>query len=224
LLEGIRENGIRTIYTQLAEIKIKRKCFLKGWAKINFTYQATTLEGLSVIIPKVYEDNRGFFMETWQKETFEQLGIVCNYVQDNHSKSKKGVLRGIHFQEKHLQAKLVRCISGKILDVAVDLREGSKTFGQSFNLILSEENKKLLFIPEGFGHGFLALEDDSQLLYKTNAYYCPEYDSGIVFNDTDLDVDWQTEKFGIDEIILSEKDKKLQTFSEWLKKRNGRGL
>src|SRR6056297_1823850 len=116
----------------------------------NFTKQETTIEGLTVINIKVFEDKRGFFMETWQKKAFEQLGINADFVQDNHSKSKKGVLRGIHFQEKHFQAKLVRCVKGKIMDIAVDLREGSKTFGQYFKVILSETNHLLLFIPEGF--------------------------------------------------------------------------
>src|SRR6056297_3138236 len=118
----------------------------------NFTIQSTDIKGLIVINTNVYKDNRGFFMETWQKKAFEQLGINADFVQDNHSKSKKGVLRGIHFQEKHMQAKLVRCVKGKIMDIAIDLREGSKSFGQYFKLILTETKNKLLFIREGFGH------------------------------------------------------------------------
>src|SRR6056297_1966187 len=129
----------------------------------NFTIQDTNIEGLTIINTLVYKDHRGFFMETWQKKTFEQLGINVDFVQDNFSRSKKGVLRGIHFQEEHKQSKLVRCIRGTILDIAVDLRESSKSFGQHYKIILSDKNHKLLFIPEGFGHGFLALEDDSEL-------------------------------------------------------------
>ena len=190
----------------------------------NFTIQDTNIEGLTIIITLVYKDHRGFFTETWQKKTFEQLGINADFVQDNHSRSKKGVLRGIHFQEKHKQAKLVRCIRGKIMDIAVDLREGSKTFGQHYKVILSDTNHKLLFIPEGFGHGFLSLEDDSELFYKTTDYYCPNCESGIFYNDIDLKIDWQSKEFGIDEMILSEKDKKLPTLTEWLKNRDNKGL
>ena len=190
----------------------------------NFTKQETTIEGLTVINIKLYEDKRGFFMETWQKKAFEQLGINADFVQDNHSKSKKGVLRGIHFQEKHMQAKLVRCVKGKIMDIAIDLREGSKSFGQYFKLILTETKNKLLFIPEGFGHGFLSLQDDSELFYKTTDYYCPKCENGIVFNDPDLKIDWQTKELGIESIVLSEKDQDLPTLKDWLKSRDNKGL
>jgi len=190
----------------------------------RFKKQDTPIEGLFIIDTTTHKDNRGLFMETWQKRDFEQMGICADFVQDNHSKSKKGVLRGIHFQERHLQAKLVRCISGSILDIAVDLRQGSRTFGKSFQVILSEANQTILFIPEGFGHGFLALEADSQLLYKTTAYYCPKCDGGIRYDDPDLQINWQTKEHEIDTIILSEKDRELPTLSQWLEKRGQMGL
>jgi len=190
----------------------------------HFKTHDTAIDGLVLIKAQVFKDCRGFFMETWQKKAFEEMGIKSDFVQDNHSKSKKGVLRGIHFQETHLQAKLVRCISGSILDVAVDLREGSHTFGKSFQVVLSEANQSILYLPEGFGHGFLALEDDSQLLYKTTAYYCPKCDGGVRFDDSELNIDWQTKTYGIEELILSEKDKELPTLAQWLEKRGQMGL
>lgn len=190
----------------------------------RFKKHDTTIEGLVLINAQVFKDSRGFFMETWNKKGFEEMGISDDFVQDNHSKSQKGVLRGIHFQEEHLQAKLVRCVSGSILDVAVDLREGSSTFGKSFQIVLSEANQNILYIPEGFGHGFLALETDSQLLYKTTAYYCPKCDGGVRYDDPDLNINWQIETYGIEEVILSEKDKELPALTQWLEKRGQMGL
>ena len=165
----------------------------------------TKLDGVVIIEPDVFGDNRGFFMESWNKEKMEEVGLFYNFVQDNHSKSTvKGTLRGIHFQKgDKSQAKLVRCVKGAVLDVAVDLRKNSPTFKQWVGVELSAENKKQLLIPRGFGHGFVTLTDDVEFLYKADNYYAPEADAGICWNDPDIGVDW-----GVENPILSEKDKK----------------
>lgn len=177
----------------------------------NFSLKETGIKDLVVIEAKVFGDNRGFFMETYNKESFEELGLTMEFVQDNHSKSKKGVLRGIHFQTKFSQGKLVRVIKGRVYDVAVDLRKNSDTFGKWYGIELSEENKTMFYIPEGFGHAFLTLEDDTEFLYKTTNTYHPEYDAGIIYNDSDIAIDWPN--IGCD-FILSEKDKRLPTLKE----------
>jgi dTDP-4-dehydrorhamnose 3,5-epimerase len=178
----------------------------------------TPIKDLYIIEPQVFGDNRGFFMEFWNKRDFQEIGLNMEFVQDNHSKSRKGVLRGLHFQTKSSQGKLVRCIKGKVYDVAVDLRKGSKTFGKYFGIELTEENKKMFYIPEGFAHGFLALTEEAEFLYKATNYYTPEYESGIIWNDKDINIDWPLEKYGIKEedLLLSEKDRKLQTYREYL--------
>ncbi len=177
----------------------------------------TPIKDLYIIEPQVFGDNRGFFMEFWNKRNFEEIGLNMEFVQDNHSKSRKGVLRGLHFQTKNSQGKLVRCIKGKVYDVAVDLRKGSKTFGKYFGIELTEENKKMFYIPEGFAHGFLALTEEVEFLYKATNYYTPEYESGIIWNDKDINIDWPLEKYGIKEdLLLSEKDRKLQTFRQYV--------
>lgn len=164
----------------------------------------TKLDGVVIIEPDVFGDNRGFFMESWSKKKMEEVGLYYDFVQDNHSKSTvKGTLRGIHFQKgDKAQAKLVRCVKGVVLDVAVDLRKNSPTFKQWVGVKLSAENKKQLLIPRGFGHGFVTLTDDVEFLYKADNYYAPEADAGIRWNDPDIGVDW-----GVDNPILSEKDK-----------------
>jgi dTDP-4-dehydrorhamnose 3,5-epimerase len=181
----------------------------------------TGIEGLAIIEPTVFGDDRGFFMESYSKKDFEEIGLNMEFVQDNHSKSKKGVLRGLHFQTKYTQGKLVRVIAGSVLDVAVDLRDGSKTFGQHFIVELTEQNKKMFYVPEGFAHGFLTLEDDTEFQYKCTNYYAPEFDSGVLWNDSDIDIDWDFEKYGLekDEILLSEKDKVQQTLKEFVEKK-----
>lgn len=178
----------------------------------------TPIEGLYIIEPSVFGDSRGFFMESWNKKEFEEIGINCDFVQDNHSKSKKGVLRGLHFQIENVQLKLVRCIRGKVLDVAVDLRRNSKTFGQYFSIELSEENKLMLFIPKYFAHGFLVLSDEAEIIYKVDEYYDPKSDSGIIWNDETLNIDWQLEKYGLSEndLTISEKDRRLMTFKDFV--------
>ena len=164
----------------------------------------TKLDAVVIIEPDVFGDNRGFFMESWNKKKMAEAGLDYDFVQDNHSKSTvKGTLRGIHFQKgDKAQAKLVRCVKGAVLDVAVDLRKNSSTFKQWVGVELSEENKKQLLIPRGFGHAFVTLTDDVEFLYKADNYYAPEADAGIRWNDPDIGVEW-----GIENPILSDKDK-----------------
>ena len=171
----------------------------------KFNFIETKIEGIYIIEPKVFGDNRGYFMETYNKNDFFEAGLTMEFVQDNESKSKKGVLRGLHFQTKHTQGKLVRVTEGSVFDVAVDLRKGSPTFGKWNGVILTDDNKKQFYIPEGFAHGFLVLSDVAVFNYKCTDYYAPEYDSGVLWNDADIAVKWPVEE--IDEIILSEKDK-----------------
>ncbi len=170
----------------------------------------TKLEGVVIIEPAVFGDKRGFFMESWSKRAFAEAGLDYDFVQDNHSASTvKGTLRGIHFQRgDKAQAKLVRCTKGAVLDVAVDLRPTSLTYKQWVSVELSEDNKRQLLIPRGFGHGFLTLTDEVEFMYKADNFYAPEADGGIRWNDPELAVDW-----GIAEPILSDKDSK----SPWLK-------
>jgi dTDP-4-dehydrorhamnose 3,5-epimerase len=170
---------------------------------INFT--KTKIDGVYIIEPKIWGDTRGYFMETYNKEHFSEAGLNMTFVQDNESKSSKGVLRGLHFQKKHSQGKLVRVNRGEIFDVVVDLRTESNTYGKWDGFILSEENKKQLYIPKGFAHGFLVLSDEAILNYKCTDFYAPEYDGGVRWDDSDLNINWPLE--GIENIILSEKDK-----------------
>lgn len=171
----------------------------------------TKLEGVVVIEPDVFGDHRGFFMESWSQKKMEEAGLFYNFVQDNHSMSSiKGTLRGIHFQKgDQAQAKLVRCVKGAVLDVAVDLRHDSSTYKQWVAVELSAENKKQLLIPRGFGHGFVTLTDAVEFLYKADNYYAPEADGGIRWNDPEIGVDW-----GVENPILSTKDKKNPFLSE----------
>lgn len=169
-----------------------------------FEFEKQKIEDVILVKPNVFGDNRGFFMETYKKSAFFENGITAEFVQDNHSKSTKGVLRGLHFQAKPFgQAKLVRCTRGRIFDVAVDIRKNSKTFGQYVKVELSEENKNMLYIPNGFAHGFVALTDKVELMYKTSGEYAPSADRGILWNDKDINIDWNIDF----QPILSEKDK-----------------
>ena len=158
-----------------------------------------------VIEPQVHGDHRGYFVETFRQDKFEQaVGYSVNFVQDNESKSSKGVLRGLHFQlAPHAQSKLVRVIEGAVLDVAVDIRKGSPSFGQYVAVELSGENKKQMFIPRGFAHGFVVLTDTATFAYKVDNYYSPECDRGLAFDDTELNIDWQLDK---EQLLLSDKD------------------
>ena len=161
------------------------------------------IKGLKVIEPTVFGDDRGYFMETYNFNDYKEAGIDMEFVQDNQSCSKKGVLRGLHFQINYPQDKLVRVISGEVFDVAVDLREGSETFGQWYGVVLSAENKKQFFIPKGFAHGFIVLSDFAELMYKASDEYSPENDRGIRYDDPDINIDW-----GIDfQPLVSEKDR-----------------
>ncbi|AEF95432.1 dTDP-4-dehydrorhamnose 3,5-epimerase [Desulfotomaculum nigrificans CO-1-SRB] len=178
----------------------------------KFSFIKTEIEGLYIIEPTVFGDNRGYFMETYNAREFSEAGLDVNFVQDNQSKSKKGVLRGLHFQYKYPQGKLVRVIKGEVFDVAVDLRKTSKTYGKWCGVILSEENKRQLYIPEGFAHGFLVISDEAEFVYKCTDYYHPEDEGGILWNDPEIGITWPLEK--VKEVILSEKDKKWKTLKE----------
>ena len=172
----------------------------------------TDIEGLYVIEPTVHGDKRGYFMETYNQNDMHEAGLDMVFVQDNQSMSAKGVLRGLHFQKQYPQGKLVWVIRGEVFDVAVDLREGSKTYGKWYGEILSEENKKQIYIPPKFAHGFLVLSDEAEFVYKCTEFYHGEDESGIKWDDEDIGIDWPLD--GIDEIILSDKDKELKSFKE----------
>lgn len=176
-----------------------------------FDFIKQDIDDVILVKPKIYGDNRGFFAETYKKSEFFANGIKDDFVQDNHSKSSAHVLRGLHYQAKpHGQAKLVRCVKGRIYDVAVDLRVNSKTFAKYVKVELSEENKQMLYIPNGFAHGFVVLSDEAELIYKTSSEYAPQADRGILWNDETINIDW-----GIDfEPILSEKDKNQPKLSD----------
>ncbi len=178
--------------------------------KINV--EKTPIEGLYVITPTVFGDNRGYFMETYNIADFKEAGIDCVFVQDNQSASKKGVIRGLHFQINYPQDKLVRVIRGEVFDVAVDMRKGSKTYGQWYGVRLSEENKKMFFIPKNFAHGFLVLSDHAEFTYKCTELYHPNDEGGIIYNDPDIGINWPVDE-GM-ELIFSEKDKKWPTLKE----------
>lgn len=178
----------------------------------NFKFNKTKIDGLYIIEPKLYGDNRGYFMETYSEREFFENGLTMKFVQDNQSKSKKGVLRGLHFQTEHSQGKLVRVIQGEVFDVAVDLRPGSKTFGQWEGVTLTAENNLQFYIPEGFAHGFLVLSDEALFTYKCSDFYHPEFDGGIQWNDPDVNIQWPLD--GIEEILLSDKDKNLKALKE----------
>ena len=176
--------------------------------------EETFLKDCFVIQPKVFNDERGYFYESFNLKIFQGLtGIKINFVQDNQSQSSKGVLRGLHFQKGiHAQAKLISVIKGKVLDVVVDLRIESSTFGKHFSIILEDKKHQQLFIPRGFAHGFLVLEDDTIFSYKCDNYYNKESESGIIFSDSDLAISWN---LPLEKIILSPKDQSLQTFKSY---------
>ena len=171
----------------------------------------TNLKGVFVIEPKVFGDNRGWFMETWSKIKLEGAGLNLDFVQDNQSYSaQKGTLRGLHYQLNPMsQAKIVRCTRGTLMDVAVDIRKNSPQFGKWTSVILSDENKKQIFIPRGFAHGFLTLTDDVEIQYKADNYYAPHFEGNILWNDQQINIEWPFEP-----IILSDKDKAAPTLSE----------
>ncbi|MBR7130076.1 MAG: dTDP-4-dehydrorhamnose 3,5-epimerase [Tidjanibacter sp.] len=173
----------------------------------------TDIEGVVVIEPQVFGDERGYFFESFNAERFlAQTGLRVEFVQDNESSSKRGVLRGLHFQrEPYAQAKLVRVVQGRVIDVAVDIRPGSPTFGKYVATELSGENHRQMFIPKGFAHGYVVLEDDTVFQYKCDEYYHPEVEDGIAWNDPQIGIEWPLPE---DEIILSDKDRKRRTLRE----------
>jgi len=181
---------------------------------MTFEFKKLEIQGVILIKPKVFEDERGFFMETYKKGEFEKVGIAGEFIQDNHSKSEYGVLRGLHFQrEPYAQAKIVRCVHGAIYDVAVDLRKDSPTFGKYVSVNLSEDNKYQLYIPGGCAHGFLVLSDAAEVIYKVDNVYAPEYEEGLIWNDPEVNIPWPN-----DNPSLSPKDQKLPTLRELIKK------
>jgi len=181
----------------------------------KITVETCGIEGLKVITPQVFGDARGYFMETYQYNDYKEAGIDEIFVQDNQSASKRGVLRGLHFQKEFPQGKLVRVIKGEVFDVAVDLRAGSPTFGKWYGIVLSEENKKQFFVPKHFAHGFLVLSEYAEFCYKCTDFYHPGDEGGLMWNDADIKVDWPLQE-GV-ELILSERDTKWGSFSEYTK-------
>ncbi len=176
----------------------------------NFTFTETEIKDVYIIDTKRYGDARGYFMETYKKSDFEAAGLHYVFLQDNQSSSRKGVLRGLHFQKTFPQAKLVRVLRGEVFDVAVDLRAGSETYGKWTGVLLSDENKRQFMIPRGFAHGFVVVSDYAEFAYKCDELYHPEDEGGIIWNDPDIRVDWPE----VGEIILSDKDRKNPTLAE----------
>lgn len=180
----------------------------------KFNFIKTDIDGMFIIEPTVFGDNRGYFLETYHYNEFKKAGIDVEFVQDNQSKSRRGVLRGLHFQTKKPQGKLVRVIKGEVFDVGVDLRKGSRTFGKWVGAILSDENKRQLYIPAGFAHGFLVLSEEAEFVYKCTDFYDPQNEGGIIYNDKDIAIDWPISEDM--NILLSQKDNVLPTFKEYI--------
>jgi dTDP-4-dehydrorhamnose 3,5-epimerase len=184
--------------------------------KINVIADVNGIEGLKVIEPTVFGDARGYFMETYNYKDYAAAGIDQNFVQDNQSASKKGVLRGLHYQINFPQDKLVRVINGEVFDVAVDLRDGSKTFGKWYGLVLSAENKKQFFVPKGFAHGFVVLSDYAEFCYKVTDFYHPNDEGGLLWNDPDIGIEWiLPEGMTEQDLLLSDKDRVLHGIKEY---------
>ena len=179
----------------------------------QFQFTKTGIEGLVVVEPKVFGDNRGYFMETYNYNDFKAAGLDMVFVQDNQSKSKKGVLRGLHFQKKNPQGKLVRVVSGEVYDVAVDLRRGSDTYGKWYGVLLSAENKKQFYVPEGFAHGFVVMSETAEFVYKCTRVYDPSDEGGLMWNDPEIGIDWPVPENA--ELLLSEKDQHHQPLKDF---------
>lgn len=175
-------------------------------------FQETPISDLLVFEPKVWGDDRGYFFEAFNKSTFQEAGITREFVQDNQARSTYGVLRGLHYQiEPYAQAKLVRVFEGEVLDVVVDLREASPTYGQSYSILLSAENKKQLYVPRGFAHGYVVLSPTAEFFYKCDNFYSKASEGGLIYNDPSLAIDWKIE---LDKAVLSEKDLLLPNFGQ----------
>jgi dTDP-4-dehydrorhamnose 3,5-epimerase len=177
----------------------------------KYTFTETGIEGMFVVDPTVFGDERGYNMETYTQTDFDAAGHRLRFVQDNQSRSKRGVLRGLHMQVNNPQGKLVRVIQGEVFDVGVDMRKGSPTLGQWFGLVLSAQNKRQLYVPEGFAHGFLVLSEAAEFVYKLTRLYDPADELGILYNDPDIGIDWPDPGVAV---TLSEKDKKLGSYKE----------
>lgn len=175
----------------------------------NFEFQSCEIDGIYIVQPKVYGDSRGYFMETYVESAFREAGLSYSFVQDNQSSSRKGVLRGLHYQKTYPQAKLVRVLIGEVFDVAVDLRKGSQTYGKWVGELLSADNHKQLMIPRGFAHGFVVVSEYAEFAYKCDEFYHPEDEGGLIWNDPDVAIQWPD----VGEILLSEKDKKNPTLA-----------
>jgi len=178
----------------------------------NFKFIETSIQDVFIIETKKYGDDRGYFIESYHYPSFKEAGITKPFLQDNQSKSKKGVLRGLHYQTENVQGKLVRVLRGEVFDVAVDLRKGSSTYGKWEAVLLSEENNRQFYVPEGFAHGFLVLSDEAEFAYKCTDVYNPKAEGGIIWNDPEIAIEWPLE--GIDQVLLSDKDKQLLRLDE----------
>lgn len=184
----------------------------------KITIETCEIDGLKIITPAVYGDERGYFMETYNYEDYKNAGIDMEFVQDNQSSSKKGVLRGLHFQINYPQDKLVRVVSGEVFDVAVDLRKDSSTFGKWFGVLLSAENKKQFLIPKNFAHGFVVLSEKAEFAYKCTDFYHPNDEDGLKWDDAEIGVNWpMPEGFSKEDLIISEKDQKWNGIKEYTK-------
>ena len=182
--------------------------------------EKTPIKGLTIIHPHVFEDERGYFIKDFERSFYLKNGLPVDFIETNESKSKKGTIRGLHFQQRFSQGKLIRVIKGSVYDVAVDLRFDSPTFGKWMGFELSEYNHNILYIPDGFAHGFLALDDDSIFSYKCTNKYAPEFDSGILYNDPEIGVKWPVDRVGgWEHVITSAKDAMLQTLKEFINKK-----
>lgn len=179
----------------------------------NFNFIKTEIDGMFIVESTVFGDDRGYFLETYHYDEFKKAGIDAVFVQDNQSKSKRGVLRGLHFQTKRPQGKLVRVIKGEVFDVGVDLRKNSPTFGKWVGAVLSDENKRQLYIPAGFAHGFLVLSDEAEFVYKCTDFYDPENEGGIIYNDPNININWPISDDM--EILLSQKDRALPSLKSF---------
>jgi dTDP-4-dehydrorhamnose 3,5-epimerase len=184
---------------------------LKHPYQIKMKIETTPIKDLIIINPSVYEDNRGYFFESYNQRFFREQGIYTNFVQDNQSISVKGVLRGLHFQKIAPQAKLVRCIVGEVYDVVVDLRKSSETYKKWFGVKLSEDNMKMMFVPKGFAHGFVTLSDVAVFHYKCDELYMPSADGGIIYNDPEINIDWGVD---VSQLIMSDKDRVLPKLAD----------
>ena len=172
----------------------------------KFERSRTKLEDVTLIRPTVFKDERGFFLETYNRQEFDEIGIRDEFIQDNVSHSAKGVVRGLHYQVKNAQGKLIRVLLGKIFDIVVDIRNGSPTYGEYLSIELTADDPGILHVPIGFAHGFMALENDTEVMYKVTDFYSPQYDAGIRWNDPDLHIPWPNREYGIINPIVSSKD------------------